>query len=144
MVSTPWSGQGATQQDNLTQATFTIPADAMFEGARHSDIHFPSQKALVFDREQRIGERQFFLQEQANALVMTADGAVAMRRTAESNPGWVPSAPAIARPSKLRYAPAAWDPQAGDGALLFGHYRWTRGGPAGRDFGGPEIDTGQP
>ncbi|MCH9058952.1 MAG: hypothetical protein IIB55_10025 [Planctomycetes bacterium] len=49
-------------------------------------------------------------------------------------------------PTLYDYVPRDWEPPTIDGSFrerVTGYYRWTRGGIKGRDFDGPEIDTGQ-
>jgi hypothetical protein len=45
----------------------------------------------------------------------------------------------------MTHSPTIWEPPRPPGAsgIVDGRIRWTRGGIAGRDFGGPEVDTGQ-
>ena len=69
-----------------------------------------------------------------------------MRSTRSANPGWHPFRPASAISTLFFYAPDTWEPPTTDGSFsetVTGYYRWTRGGIMGRDFDGPEIDTGQ-
>lgn len=137
LATTPASGAGAMLQAETHNRFYTY-AETEFEGALHSDITFPSSKVLVFDREQRIAGRRFALQEEAIVLVLAADGSTSRQRTAQTNRGWQPSQPWSGAYTRFVYDPAAWKAQSGAGQLMAGHYRWTRCGPEGRDFGGPE------
>ncbi len=69
------------------------------------------------------------------------------RVVGEANAGWDPHRERLGTPTIVRYVPAEWEPATLSGASsdrVFGMIRWTRGGVQGRDFGGDEIDTGQP
>lgn len=55
---------------------------------------------------------------------------VSVRAASDSNPGWQPNVPTSPLPTTL--------------GSLVGRFLWTRGGLAGRDFGGPEVCMGQP
>jgi hypothetical protein len=74
------------------------------------------------------------------------DGSVDVRISADANPGWDPSNPAL--PCMITwYEPYPWEPDTGNGEwhqAIKGFYRWTRGGLKGVDFGGMPLDTGQP
>lgn len=138
LVTYPWSGPGAVYQSGHDQwLTF---ADTFFEGLHQQFIAFPSQKAMVYDWQSSLGASdRYFLDERASTSVLCADGSAELAGTSQSNPGWQPAAPGREAPLRFRYEPRAWEPQAGAGEYFIGHYRWTRCGAFGRDFGGPEL-----
>ncbi|MFG0283252.1 MAG: hypothetical protein ACF8R7_02425 [Phycisphaerales bacterium JB039] len=132
-----------------TQAQYLIPGTAVLGAWRISDVAYPSQKAHIYDTAQRDrgSAELFFLDDDrsADVPVAMADGSAATGAAANANAGWRPNQPTSPLPSSFQYDPRPWDPQGTPpSSLLTGHYRWTRGGILGRDFGAPEIDTGQP
>ena len=113
-----------------------------------SSIAFPGQKVMVHDYGSwYTGRRpQYFALSSSAATTLMCDGGAAMRRTAEANQGWTTHRPASTRPERFTYLRKSWEPPTTNGKThesVIGHYRWTRGGLKGRDFDGPEIDTGQ-
>ncbi len=141
-----WDFDNALYQGD-SQRQYIIPSVARLGGALMTDVAFPSQKVMVHDQEQRErgAEPLYCIEEAARAPVLMADGSAGAPATADSNPGWHPAQKTLASPMRFRYDAFAWEaPPSTDPVLITGHYRWTRGGIAGRDFGGPEIDTGQP
>jgi hypothetical protein len=127
---------------------WSIPTTIEFRGAQLSSVRFPSQKAVLFDRTGAGGGgawRSVFSPD-ARALSLAADGSVRSETTRNVNPGWVPTSPTSAAHTWVSYSPALWEPRRfPTGVSQYpAYYRYTRGGPAGRDFGGPEVDTGQP
>ena len=68
---------------------------------------------------------------------MLAGGDALPRRTADSGQGWRPNFPDQG-PTTINYIPYQFEPPTSTGAPqedFFGHYRWTRGGIRGVDFG---------
>ena len=64
------------------------------------------------------------------------------------NPGWDPRSQSSTTPMSFSYSPEPWEGPLRDGSWegrdeVFGHYRWTRGGLLGVDFGTNEVNTGQ-
>ncbi len=110
-----------------------------------SDIRFPSQKAHIYDREQRhFGARYYFGFTQSRVLVLAADGSVAVRVAGKCNPGVSPTQPTSLAPIQYTYSADIGEPPAPGGSqsgTVQGYLRWTRGGLEGRDFDGTEIDT---
>ncbi|MFG0283251.1 MAG: hypothetical protein ACF8R7_02420 [Phycisphaerales bacterium JB039] len=138
---------GSRIMPGATQAQYSIPSTAVLGAWRISDVAYPGRKAHIFDAAQRdLGASdRFFADEGADVPIAFADGSAGVRASRDANGGWKPNRPTDPTPSRFAYEPAAWDPQGTTaGEILLGHYRWTRGGIFGRDFGGPEIDTGQP
>lgn len=110
-----------------------------------SDIRFPSQKAHIYDREQRhFGNRYYFGFAQSRVLVLAADGSVVVRVAGKCNPGVSPAQPTSLASIQYTYSADIGEPPAPGGSpsgTVQGYLRWTRGGLEGRDFDGTEIDT---
>ena len=128
--------------------SYTVPGGIVLGGQNMSNIAFPAQKVLLHDYGSWYTSRrpQYFAVSSSAATTLMCDGRATMRRTAEANQGWWPVRPSGATPSRFPYVPRSWEPPTTNGKIreiVFGHYRWTRGGIMGRDFDGPEIDTGQ-
>lgn len=134
-------------------SSYNTPRDNRLGNAQITEVQFPSQKVMLYDTEQRFFGKQniYALYPDARVVVAMFDGSVGARRTDESNFGWIPRTPnRPARPDILynpeqRNPPRLWLAQKrpGDSDRVFGHYRWTRGGLRGVDFGGREVSTGQ-
>ncbi|MCW5776991.1 MAG: prepilin-type N-terminal cleavage/methylation domain-containing protein [Phycisphaeraceae bacterium] len=114
------------------------------------EVAFPAQKVHVLEFHDRHNGRRdlYHAYEDARANQLFFDASVRARLTADSNPGFYPPMPSRVEPTWYRYNPAilgfeppakTTDPQ---GDLVLGHYRWTRGGLKGLDYGGEEINTG--
>lgn len=139
---------GSRISQSGSHTSYLIPPSAALGAVRIADVAHPSQKAHVYVTEQRDrgAKRLYFLDDEknANVPVLMADGSVLTQAASDANRGWIPNSPTQLVATRLTYSPRPWEAQ-GTTALGFdGRYRWTRGGIAGRDFGGPEIDTGQP
>jgi prepilin-type N-terminal cleavage/methylation domain-containing protein len=135
-------------QHNGFDNSYELPADSRLGGLRLSDVTFPSQKVHMKDTEQRhFGARRlFYAIPGARQPLLAFDGSVSVRITQETNPGWRPNEPASPDPSSFRYYPGAWQAPTTHGGTfesVSGHYRWTRGGLRGVDFGGREVGSGQ-
>ena len=105
---------------------------------RYSQVAFPSSKVHMYDNEDRhfSGKTSlYFFEPKAKQPILTFDGAVNVRATADANPGGQPLFPMDPEPTMI---------DNGDRMLYPGVFRWTRGGLRGVDFGGREILTGQP
>jgi type II secretory pathway pseudopilin PulG len=125
------------------------PVGHQLGGLKLTMVQYPSQKAHVYDRHERhFSPRQpFFGLAGCRQPILTFDGAVVIRSTADANPGWQPNDPTSPLPTIVQYYANPWDPptvthQSTDQGI--GVYRWTRGGLSGIDFRGSEINTGQP
>jgi hypothetical protein len=127
--------------------SYSIPSLVSFEGAPMSQVAFPSQKVLIHDQSAwHFGRPTYFGLEQSRAALLMADGSAAIPKTGDANEGWQPNNPTSPSPTQLAYVPRPWEPPTttgNPGEPATGQYRWTRGGIAGIDFGGPEINTGQ-
>jgi len=112
------------------------------------DVQYPSQKVHIFEGHDRHSSSAgiSFLYETAKPSMLMFDASVSARSTAEANPGFLPNDPSSPEPYVQRYVPLSTDPLAiGDpDRLLAARYLLTRGGLKGVDYGGSEINTGQP
>lgn len=110
---------------------------------RLSEVVYPAQKAMIYDRYQRhFGSRvAFFGYAEAKVPIMAADGAAQVRTTELTNRGFNPQNPTALVPVSYSYSPQAYEPPAppNTGANVFGYYRWTRSGLRGIDFEGAEV-----
>jgi prepilin-type N-terminal cleavage/methylation domain-containing protein len=135
-------------QHNGFDSSYELPPDSRLGGLRLSEVSFPGQKVHMKDSEQRhFGKKRFFYAVPgARQPLLAFDGSVTIRVTQETNEGWRPNEPANPLPSTFRYYPGVWSAPTTHGGALensTGHYRWTRGGLRGIDYGGREINTGQ-
>ena len=122
--------------------------ESWLKSRRMAEVVYPSQKVHAFDTHQRHFGRPFiyFAIPDAQVPVLMFDGSASTRLTSEANPGFQPNDPTSPDPTEFWHIP---EPEAGDvltedGDRVIGHYKWTRGGLKGIDFGGKEISTGQP
>jgi prepilin-type N-terminal cleavage/methylation domain-containing protein len=129
--------------DRLRQSTashyiYGIDSGTRFRGARFDEVAFPSLKVHLHDTHQRHhGRPLFFAHPDASQPLLFFDGSVVERRTADSGAGWQANLP-DAGPTVINYVPYQYEPPTSTGApteTFFGHYRWTRGGIKGVDFG---------
>ncbi|MBX3359936.1 MAG: type II secretion system protein [Phycisphaeraceae bacterium] len=136
--------------------SYFVPSGVDLRAPRMSDVRYPAQKAMLFDEFSRHhGERQaFYGYAEARVPVLAADGTVNVRTNGEGNIGWEPNSPTIRGESVSWYTFAMslhprnrWYPDPLNGQLtdpnITDRLMWTRGGILGRDFDGPEINTGQ-
>lgn len=110
-----------------------------FQGRRLQTTRHPSQKAMVFASfAWYFGPRRaYFAYPEARLPVLAADGAVDVRVTADSNPGWRPDWPASPQPSRFLFTGETLSGEPNDDVI--GHFKWTRWGALGRDWGGLEV-----
>jgi prepilin-type N-terminal cleavage/methylation domain-containing protein len=108
-----------------------------------SDVSFPSQKVWVFD----LFDRHYYKRPIWHAYpiarqpLLLFDGSVQVRLTRDSNLGWNPVSP-NGGPTVYTYQPHPHEPRTLSGNIsdmVTGHFRWTRGGLRGVDFGGGEV-----
>lgn len=119
------------------------PMDTVLGNRKLSDVSFPAQKVWVFDLFDRHYSRRtiWHAYPMARQPLLLFDGSVQVRLTRDSNPGWNPVLP-NAGPTTYFYQPHPHEPRTLSGAaadLVTGHFRWTRGGLRGVDFGGGEV-----
>ncbi len=130
---------------------FYLPGFLPLGGRKLTQVSFPSQKVAWFEFHDRHSSALgfFHAHEQAKASQLFFDGSVRALVTSESNPGFRPNQPRANVPTTYRYRPdLSFETPAMPGSDGFdhviGHYKWTRGGLRGVDYGGSEINTGQP
>ena len=119
---------------------------ANFLGRRKmGEVAFPSQKVFFWEFHDRhtVPDGIFSLFEEAKATQLFFDASVRVERTGDANVGFRPNTPAVDLPSFSKYRPLPFEPQNRINENAKGHYRWTRGGLRGLDYGGREINTGQ-
>lgn len=110
-----------------------------------SDVSFASQKVAMYDSDSRHFNKRrtlFYAYGEGRQPLLTFDAAVTTRKTSETNLGFNPAVPANPNPTVFNYAPAGWESPTRSGAAqeaVRGHYRWTRQGLRGVDFGGGEV-----
>jgi hypothetical protein len=151
MVPAVWDRSPAGHRTANVNSSYYWYTGSLFGPGRLSDIAFPSRKVLVHDERDRHSGNPVllhFAHPDARLPVLFGDGRARVKHTADANPGWQPNAPARPLPTRMLTSdepyctPGQQLPQMPD-YWVDGVYRWTRGGLAGRDFAGPEINTGQ-
>ena len=108
---------------------------------RFTHVQYPSSKVYMHDTYDRHyapkGGQPFFYPDSKQPLLFF-DGSVSVKVTRNANEGFQPLDPTNPGPTEIREnepRPFVYYP---------GYYRWTRGGLLGVDYGGSEINTGQP
>lgn len=141
-------------------------SEATLGGLKIADVLFPSAKVFMHDDIIRhYGRKQdWYGYDDVRQPILFFDSSVQVRKTGSANMGWMPRDPAfkeaasVTNPeqaSKIYYvyspatvgAAAGWEPPARIkklGDKVFNRYAYTRGGLKGVDFGGTEVNTGQP
>lgn len=115
-----------------------------------SEVRFPSQKAMMYETEDRFfgPRRAFLMYDEARVPVLLADGSAGVRSINQTNGGFDPANPLGSSPTRVAYIPElSWESPTLSGAVVEyvnGHIRWTRSGLLGRDFGGPEVPWSPP
>lgn len=140
--------------NTVTQATthstyFMGSTNTKLGDRKFSDVKFPQQKVLVYERYDRHQHKQayFYAYSFAKSPVLFFDGSVNTRYTRESNRGFQPDNPLSAAYTSINYQPEKWEPPTVSGQpsqYLTGHYQWTRAGLGGVDFGGSEVKARRP
>ena len=115
---------------------------------KYTEVSYPSSKVHGYDSHQRHFGRKhiYFAIKEAQIPLLMFDGSVSIRLTSDSNEGFQPNHPDSPDPTRYTYIPVGPEGESidPDGDEVIGHYKWTRGGLRGVDFGGTEINTGQP
>jgi prepilin-type N-terminal cleavage/methylation domain-containing protein len=127
---------------------YAIPGTAKLGGLKLGDVQFPAFKVHIHDGEQRHFTKRaiFFGVPECRQPLLFFDGAVNMKVTSEGNQGWHPSNPTSKEPTYITYTPDKFEAPTSNGQaseVVKGYYRWTRGGLAGVDYGGLDVNTGQ-
>jgi len=125
-----------------THYIYTVPPGNTLSGGRFADVQFPSQKVWIHDGIARHqGDQQYFAYDDSKVVMAFFDSSGGARTTGDANVGWNPRSPGAGKPL-FRYNPENWEPRTKTGLpsdLVFGRYRWTRGGLKGVDYGGEEV-----
>lgn len=112
-----------------------------------TSVVFPAQKVFLHEGHARHEKREtYYAIPTAKVNILMFDGSSSYKQTKNANRGWDPWAPASVG-FQYQYRPDAWEPRTFSGGatdLVYGYYRYTRGGLRGVDVGGKEIGTGQP
>ena len=151
-VPASWSQDQARGQTTVAPAPDTSnlfdPGTADLGGRSFNQVSFSSQKVHMFEQHDRhtSAEGLFYAYEQAKSSQLFFDSSVRALATGESNPGFNPNDPTSPNTVCLAYKPLSTDPgPVGDpDRELPVWYRFTRGGLRGVDYGGSEVNTGQP
>ncbi|RMH14528.1 MAG: DUF1559 domain-containing protein [Planctomycetota bacterium] len=130
-----------------THLFWVNPTDGWAGKRKLSEVVFPGSKVFMFEFHDWHNSREaaFYAYLEARCNQLFFDASVRAEATADANVGWNPRNPSSVTPSRCRYTPLDLEPRPiGDpNQLLPVYYRWTRGGLAGLDYGGKDIDTGQ-
>ncbi|MEX0876823.1 MAG: prepilin-type N-terminal cleavage/methylation domain-containing protein [Phycisphaerales bacterium] len=127
-------------QHRASYYSFTRNRHAFLVSRRFTHVAFPSSKAYIYDTTDRHYAEDpgtLFFEPGARQPILMFDGSVSVRDTQDANQGFRPRDPHRPDPTMIQK-----DTDTSD--YYPGYYRWTRGGLRGIDFGGSEINTGQP
>jgi hypothetical protein len=127
--------------------SYWVPPEMELGGRTVTDVTFPSNKAHLSETASWFCGPQpaWYLETEARVPVLTVDGSVAVRRTADANAAWNPDDPSR-DDYIIRYNPPSrnwWEPRPLDSrgySDVSGKYRWTRHGLAGVDFDGERVE----
>jgi prepilin-type N-terminal cleavage/methylation domain-containing protein len=126
---------------------YSVPGASQLGDLKLARVAFPGNKVHKHDSHQRHMSNkghQYYAYTSSRLPLLFFDGSVRIEVTDDSNWGWVPNAPTSTGYTLFEYLPSVWEgPPPTSTGRVTGHYRWTRGGLAGIDFGGYEISTGQ-
>jgi prepilin-type N-terminal cleavage/methylation domain-containing protein len=130
------------EQSSISHYAYGVTSGLRLGAVRLDQVAFPSLKVSLHDTHARHGRQAlFFAHPNASQPLLHFDGSVLERKTRDSGRGWQPNAPTSAFPTTIVYSPFRYEPRTSNGAATEsfpGHYRWTRGGLRGVDFG-PEV-----
>jgi prepilin-type N-terminal cleavage/methylation domain-containing protein len=115
---------------------------------KYSQVVFSGQKVHMFEHNDWHGSsnQAFYAYAEASPQQLFFDTSVRAEKSGDSNCGWDPGNPTNPDTFYYKYTPLSTEPDPiGDPErLLPVRYRFTRGGLAGNDYGGSEVNTGQP
>jgi len=136
-------------QDGNVFWQYSVGTGSKLGGLRIQDCTFPSNKVLYYDYLQRhYGKESYYAYDDVRLPLAFFDASVRVVLNKNANLGWKPRIPAGRNPSRIDYrGQDPYEPlprKAGGDDALPGGFAWTRGGLRGNDFGGGEINTGQP
>jgi len=114
----------------------------------YTEVSFPAQKTYFYELFDRHTASQglFYAYPETKSSQLFFDSSVRPEPTAEANPGFLPNTPNNPNTFCVLYTPLTTDPPpVGDPAKKYwARFRFTRGGLRGVDYGGSDINTGQP
>ncbi|KAA0216808.1 MAG: prepilin-type N-terminal cleavage/methylation domain-containing protein [Leptolyngbya sp. PLA3] len=142
-----YAGQAWVSPIFATTHLFTVvQADGMHGKRRMSQVVFPGSKVQMFEHNDYHGNTKnpFYAYQEAACQILFFDASVRSVPSADANRGWNPSDPTSADTFYYMYTPLSTEPDRLNDDPVPVLYRFTRGGLSGIDFGGSEIDTGQP
>ncbi len=117
-------------------------------GRTYTNVNFPAQKTFMFELHDRhtISAGLFYAYPEAKSSQLFFDSSVRPEPTSEANAGFRPNDPSNPDSFCVTYTPLTTDPpEYGPlGKTYWVRYRFTRGGLRGVDYGGSDINTGQP
>jgi len=142
--------QRTVDQASSNHNLFGVPPSVPLGKRRLGEVSFPSQKVTIFEFHDRHSFRVplFYAYENAKCTAAMFDGSARPLLTSDTNPGFFPNTPANDLKPPIVYTPLSYgfEPPTLNGESterLIRHYRWTRGGLRGVDFGAQDINTGQ-
>jgi prepilin-type N-terminal cleavage/methylation domain-containing protein len=148
VVPASYDRDNMISQSTSSHRSYLIPVGAQLGNLKLTSVAFAGNKVHMYDSHQRHFSNKpprYYAYKDARLPLLFFDGSVRTEITLDSNEGWDATAKTTARPMRTIYEPSLWEgpPPIGTERMVLGHYRWTRGGLAGIDFGGNEINTGQ-
>lgn len=128
---------------------YTWGPNLQMGGALLASVDSPSQKAYYYEAWQWHNSKTtpFYAVPVAKPEISLFDGSVSHHSNLnEVNKGWNPNAPTSTAPHSFTYSPQFWEPptiSGGPDDNCYGYVQFTRGGLAGIDVRGTEVNTGQ-
>ncbi|MEZ6241750.1 MAG: prepilin-type N-terminal cleavage/methylation domain-containing protein [Phycisphaerales bacterium] len=117
-------------------------------GRTYTQVSFPAQKTFMFELFDRhtINQGLYYHYPEAKCSQLFFDSSVRPEPTNEANAGFNPRDPTNPNSYCMLYTPLSTDPPeyGAVGKTYWISYRFTRGGLRGVDYGGTDINTGQP
>ena len=145
----PASYDASQVGDRITQGshrTYAIGPNVKLGDLRITAVDSPAQKVFMHDNVDRYSKTELYHAfPDAKSTILMFDLSASVRVTDDCNEGWLPNSPTSPNPTRYVFVGGSqWEPQARADSLVTGYYRWSRGGLKAIDYGGTEIDTGQP
>ena len=140
-------------QDGLNYGVYSTVSGQSLGNLKFSEVAFASSKVVNYDNVQRhYGKESYYAYDDVKLPVSFFDASVRMGLMKDCNPGWKPRNQKGKNASKITYSyendpKFRWMPNprnAPGSEIVNGLFSFTRGGLHGIDFGGGEINTGQP
>jgi len=140
-------------QDGNPYNLYSVPGDCMLGNMKFGENQFPSTKVMIYDSVQRHYAKRasYYAYDDVRTPLLFMDSSVRTMLLKDCNKGWKPNTPQGKNPSFIDYNAPATGPNAFMPAprktgsdTVPGYFAWTRGGMKGIDFGGSEVNTGQP